>query len=44
MSDGDLYFGAGKDLDPVSFFSGLIDDVRIYSQALSPEEIEQMAR
>jgi hypothetical protein len=44
LSDGDLYFGAGKDLDTASFFSGLIDDVRIYNQALSTEEIEEMAR
>ncbi len=33
---GGLYFGAGKDLDPASFFSGLIDDVRIYDRAITP--------
>jgi hypothetical protein len=44
LPDGDLYFGAGKDLDAESFFSGLIDDVRIYNQALSAEEIEELAR
>jgi Tol biopolymer transport system component len=43
-ADGGLYFGAGKDLDAGSFFSGLIDDVCIYNQALSAEEIEEMAR
>jgi hypothetical protein len=43
-SDGGLYFGAGKDLDAGSFFSGLIDDVRIYNQALGAEEIEEMVR
>jgi len=26
---GGLYFGVGKDFDAASFFSGLIDDVRI---------------
>jgi len=43
-SDGGLYFGAGKMLDASSFFSGLIDDVRIYDEVLSAEEIEAMAR
>ena len=35
-SDGGLYFGAGKDLHAGSFFSGLIDDVRIYDRAIQP--------
>jgi len=35
-SYGDLYFGAGSDLAPGTFFSGLIDDVRIYNRAVSP--------
>ena len=35
-SDGGLYFGAAKDLDPASFFSGLIDDIRIYDRAIVP--------
>jgi hypothetical protein len=43
-ADGGLYFGAGKDLDANSLFSGLIDDVRIYNQALDAEEIEALAR
>lgn len=43
-SDGSLYFGAGKTLDAGSFFSGLIDNVRIYNQALSAEDIEALAR
>ncbi len=42
-SEGDLYFGAGKDLNPGSFFSGLIDDVQIYNEALSPEEVAALA-
>jgi hypothetical protein len=44
ISDDSLYIGAGKDLDAASFFSGLIDDIRIYYQALSTEEIEELAR
>ena len=35
-STGGLYFGAGKNLEPSSFFTGLIDDVRIYNRALTP--------
>ena len=35
-SYGDLYIGAGKNLDPGNFFSGLIDDVRIYNRAITP--------
>ena len=34
--NGGLYFGAGKTLDAGSFFSGLIDDVRIYNRAVIP--------
>ena len=43
-SDGGLHIGAGKSLDAGSLWSGLIDDVRIYDQALSVEEIEKLAR
>jgi len=35
-SEGGLYIGTGKDLDPAGFFSGLIDDVRIYNRAITP--------
>ncbi len=35
-SNGGLYIGAAKDLDAGSFFSGLIDDVRIYDRAITP--------
>ncbi len=35
-SAGGLYIGAGKNLEPGSFFSGLIDDVRIYDRAITP--------
>ena len=43
-SNGGLYFGAGKTLDAASFWSGFIDDVRIYDEALSAEEIAELAR
>jgi len=32
-----LHIGAGKNPEPGSFFSGLIDDVRIYNRAVSPQ-------
>ncbi|UCC98036.1 MAG: hypothetical protein JSW66_19580, partial [Phycisphaerales bacterium] len=35
-SAGGLYIGVGKDFAPGSFFSGLIDDVRIYDRAIHP--------
>ncbi len=35
-SDGGLYIGAGKNLEAGSFWSGLIDDVRIYDRAITP--------
>ena len=36
---GGMFIGAGKNLEPGTFFSGLIDDVRIYNKALSAEEL-----
>ncbi len=42
--DGDMYLGVGKNLDSASFFSGLIDDVRIYNAALSAEEVAALAQ
>ncbi|OHB74887.1 MAG: hypothetical protein A2Z25_10715 [Planctomycetes bacterium RBG_16_55_9] len=33
---GGLYFGAGSTLAPDTFWSGLIDDIRIYNRAVSP--------
>jgi len=33
---GDLQIGAGKNLDPGTFWSGLIDDVRIHNQVVTP--------
>jgi len=43
-SDAGLYIGAGSNLDPGTFWSGLIDDVRIYNHTLSTEQIEELAR
>lgn len=41
---GGLYIGAGSDLNPVAFFSGLIDDLCIYDVALTTEEIRALAQ
>jgi len=35
-SGGGLYFGVGSTLAPGTFFSGLIDDVRIYNRVVAP--------
>jgi predicted MPP superfamily phosphohydrolase len=35
-TNGGLYVGADRILDAGSFFSGLIDDVRIYNRAITP--------
>ena len=43
-SDGGLHLGAGKSLNAGTFWAGLLDDVRIYNVALSPAELEQIAR
>ena len=40
---GGLLIGAGKTFDTGTFFSGLIDDVRIYDVALNIEEIAALA-
>ena len=36
VADAGLYFGADNTLEAASFFSGLIDDIRIYDQAITP--------
>jgi len=41
---GGLHIGAGKNLDAGTFFSGLIDDVRIYNKALNAEEIAALVQ
>jgi CubicO group peptidase (beta-lactamase class C family) len=33
---GDLHIGAGRNLETGSFFSGMVDDVRIYNHAVKP--------
>jgi hypothetical protein len=43
-SDGGLYIGASKDLGAGTLFSGFIDDVRIYKQALTAEQIYGLAK
>jgi hypothetical protein len=43
-ADGGMYIGAGKNLEAGTFFSGLIDDVRIYNKALSAEEVAALGR
>ena len=35
-SNGGLYIGCGKGMEPGTYFSGLIDDIRIYNRAVSP--------
>jgi len=35
-SENGLYIGAGKAMEPGTFWSGLIDDVRIYNRAVTP--------
>jgi hypothetical protein len=35
-SDRGLYIGVGADYAPGTFFSGLIDDIRIYNRAVRP--------
>ncbi|MBN1844949.1 MAG: family 10 glycosylhydrolase [Sedimentisphaerales bacterium] len=39
---GGLHLGAGKTLEGYNFWTGLIDDVRIYQRALDPLEIYHM--
>jgi len=43
-SDSGLYFGVGKMLEHGTFFSGLVDDIRIYDEVLSTEEVAELAR
>jgi len=42
-SDGGLHIGAGKTLDAAEFWSGLIDDIRIYDHALNTDEIKSLS-
>jgi len=42
-SHGGLYFGAGAGID-AGFWSGLIDDIQIYDEVLSAEEVAEPMR
>lgn len=42
--NGDLTLGTGKVRKPDSFFAGLMDDVRIYNQALESNEIAELVQ
>jgi len=44
VSEKRLYIGTGKAMKSGTYWSGLIDDVRIYNVALAPEEIEVLAQ
>jgi len=44
ISDSSLNIGVGKNYLPGTYWSGMIDDVRIYDVALSTEEIEALAQ
>jgi hypothetical protein len=35
-SSNGLFFGVGSAMAPGTYFSGLIDDIRIYNRAVSP--------
>ena len=43
-SSGVLNIGCGNNLTAETFWSGLIDDIRIYNRALSIEQIAALAR
>ena len=43
-SSNSLYIGTSKNMESGTYFSGLIDDVRIYNKALSAEEIEALVQ
>jgi hypothetical protein len=43
-SSNGLYIGTDKNLDAGTFFSGLIDDIRIYNKALSQAQITAVAQ
>jgi len=43
-SDGSLYIGVDKNVDPSSFFSGMLDDIRIYNRALTAKQIDTLVK
>jgi hypothetical protein len=44
IKESGLCLGSGSSRDPETFFSGLIDDVRIYKKALTAEEITALSQ
>ena len=44
QSTAGLYIGAGQTLDSSTFFTGLIDDVRVYDRPLTSEDIVVLAQ
>ena len=44
VSSNGLYIGTCKAMEAGTYFSGLIDDVRIYNRVVRPEEIEVLAQ
>jgi hypothetical protein len=43
-SEGGLYLGVGNSLASGTFFSGLIDDIRLYNRAVQPDYIAALAQ
>jgi len=43
-SANSLYIGTGKTMQPGTYFSGMIDDIRIYDRALTTEQIAALAQ
>ena len=41
---GGMYIGVGKDFTSDTFFSGMMDDIRIYDVALTPEQIAGLSQ
>jgi hypothetical protein len=44
ISSNGLYFGTGKTMESDTFWSGLIDDIRIYGRPVRPKQIEALAQ
>lgn len=41
-SDGGLYISAGTGMEPGSFWSDLIDDIKIYDESPTPDGIPEI--
>jgi len=42
--DGGLFMGVGEGINPNTFWSGLIDDIRIYNNSLSAAEVQALSK